>query len=120
MTVKYVLLLYGAENAGPAAGSPDAEAEMGKWFAVTEEMEKAGVMRGGEALHPVATATTLRIRDGETAMTDGPFAETKEMLGGYYLIEVPDLDAAAAWAAKMPNAPYGSIEIRAVMEFDSQ
>ena len=116
--MKYMLLLYNAPDAGPAEGSPEAEAEMGQWFGVTEEMQKAGVLVDGHALQPTTTATTLRVRDRETVLTDGPFAETKELLGGYYLIDVPDLDAAAEWAAKMPLAPYGSVEIRPIMEFD--
>jgi hypothetical protein len=117
--MKYLLLLYRDPGAGPAQGSPEAEKEMGRWFGVTEEMQKAGVMLGGEALQPVQTATTLRARNGETALTDGPFAETKEILVGFYFIDVPDLDAATEWAAKMPNAVYGSVEIRPVMEFDA-
>jgi hypothetical protein len=117
--MKYMLLLYSAPDAGPAQGTPEAEAEMGKWFAVTEEMGKAGVMVAGEALQPVETATTLRSPDGSPVLTDGPFAETKEILGGYYLLEVPDFDTAAEWGAKMPNAPYGSVEIRPIMEFDT-
>lgn len=116
--MKYILLLYQAPDAGPAEGSPEAEAEMGRWFGVTEEMQNAGVMRAGDALQPTTTATTVRVRDGETVLSDGPFAETKEVLGGYYLIDVPDLDAATEWAAKMPLAPYGSVEVRALMEFD--
>src|SRR5688572_15576252 len=114
----YILSLYSAPDAGPNPESPEGEAQMGRWFAVTEEMEKAGVLLAGDALQPVTTATTLRERDGEVLLTDGPFAETKELLGGYYLIDVPDLDAAAKWAAKMPLAPYGSVEIRPIMEFD--
>ena len=116
--MKYILLLYSAPDAGPAQDSPEAQDEMGRWFGVTEEMGKAGVLVAGDALQPTATATTLRERDGEVVLTDGPFAETKEILGGYYLIDVPDLDEAAKWAAKMPLAPYGSVEIRPVMEFD--
>jgi hypothetical protein len=113
-----MLLLYSAPDAGPDQGTPEAEAEMGRWFAVSEAMNKAGILAGGDALHPTETATTLRVRDGDAVLTDGPFAETKEVLVGYYLIDVADLDAASAWAAKMPLAPYGSVEIRALMEFD--
>ena len=116
--MKYLLLLYSAPGSGPAPESPEMQTQMGRWFAVTDELEKAGVLVAGDALQPVETATTLRERDGEVLLTDGPFAETKETLGGYYLIDVPDLDAAAGWAAKMPLAPYGSVEIRPVMEFD--
>jgi hypothetical protein len=116
--MKYMLLLYSAPDAGPAQGSSEAEAEMGRWFAVTEEMGKAGVLVAGDALQPADTATTLRSPDGSPVLTDGPFAETREILGGYYLLDVPDFDTAAEWAAKMPLAPYGSVEIRPVMEFD--
>ena len=116
--MKYILLLYSAPDAGPDPESPEGQAQMGRWFGVTEEMGQAGVLVAGDALQPTTTATTLRERDGEVVLTDGPFAETKEILGGYYLIDVPDLDAATEWAAKMPLAPYGSVEIRPVMEFD--
>jgi hypothetical protein len=106
--MKYVLLLYSAPGSGPSPESPE----------MRDQMDKAGVLVAGDALQPVETATTLRERDGDVLLTDGPFAETKETLGGYYLIDVPDLDAASEWAAKMPLAPYGSVEIRPVMEFD--
>ena len=116
--MKYMLLLYSAPEAGPDPETPEGQENMGRWFTVTEEMGKAGVLVAGEALHPTETATTLRERDREVVLTDGPFAETKEHLGGFYLIDVPDLDAATEWAAKMPLAPYGSVEVRAVQEFD--
>lgn len=111
--MKYMLLIYENENSPP----PD-DAEMGKWFAVSEAMQKAGVMLAGDALVPTSSATTVRVKSGDTVATDGPFAETREQLGGYYLIDVPDLDAAIEWAAKMPNAHKGSIEVRPVMVFD--
>jgi hypothetical protein len=117
--MKYMLLLYSAPDAGPAQGSPEAQAQMGRWFAVTEEMGKAGVLVAGDALQPVETATTLRAPNGSPVLSDGPFAETKETLGGYYVLDVPDFDTAAEWAAKMPLAPYGSVEIRPVMEFEA-
>jgi hypothetical protein len=116
--MKYMLLLYSAPDSGPRPDSPEGEAQMGRWFAVTDEMEKAGVLVAGDALQPASTATTVRVREGDTVLTDGPFAETKELLGGYYLIDVPDLDAATEWAAKMPLAPYGSVEVRSLLEFD--
>jgi hypothetical protein len=75
-------------------------------------------MLGGDALHPVSTATTVRVREGKTLTTDGPFAETREQLGGYYLINAENLDEAILWAAKIPSAAYGSIEVRPVMVFD--
>ena len=108
--MRYLLLIYENENNDPG--------ELQPWFAYTEEMSNGGVMLGGDALHPTSSATTVRVKNGETITTDGPFAETREQLGGYYLIDVPDLDAAIHWAAKMPNANRASIEVRPVMEFD--
>ena len=78
----------------------------------TQELMNSGCMKGGSELAPIANASTVRVRNGKTVTTDGPFAETKEQLGGYYVIDVPDLDAAINWAAKIPSAPFGSIEIR--------
>ena len=114
--MRYMLLLYSAEDAGPTPGSDEHAAEMNDWFAVTEEMRQAGVLLGGEPLQGLDTATTVQIRDGEVLSTDGPFAETKEVLGGFYMLDLPNLDAAQEWAAKIPSAPYGSIEIRPIME----
>ena len=111
--MRYLLLIYENENNPP----PD-DAEMAKWFEVTEAMRKAGVHLAGEALHPTSSATTVRVKSGDAVATDGPFAETREQLGGFYMIDVSDLDAAIEWAAKMPNAHRGSIEVRPVMEFD--
>jgi hypothetical protein len=88
--------------------------------AYTEELQKAGALRAGDALQDVSTATTVRLQDGERMLTDGPFAETKEVLGGYYLVDVPDLDSAIEWAAKMPNLGYGSVEVRPIMEIPPQ
>lgn len=111
--MKYMLLIYGDESQ-----DSNDPADLQKWFDVTEKMGKAGVMLAGDALLPTTSATTLRIRNGETVTTDGPFAETREQLGGYYLLECDDLDQALEWAAKLPNAPTGSVEVRPVMEFD--
>ena len=108
--MRYMLLIYENENNDPGDIQP--------WFDYTEDMQKAGVMKAGDALQPTTTATTVRVRNGETVATDGPFAETREQLGGYYLVECDDLDEAIEWAAKMPNADRGSIEVRPVMEFD--
>jgi hypothetical protein len=77
---------------------------------------QAGVLVGGEALEPSSTATTVRVRDGETLLTDGPFAETKEIIGGYYILDCPDLDTAIHWAAQIPGAKTGSVEVRPIME----
>jgi hypothetical protein len=90
---------------------------MAAYYAFTNDSRAAGVNRGGEALQPTSTATTVRVRDGKTVTTDGPFAETKEQLGGYYLFECKDLDEAIQWAAKIPGAKFGSIEVRPIWEF---
>lgn len=118
--MKYMLLLYSAEDAGPTPGSPEAAAEMKEWFAYSEALASAGAMVSGEPLQGADTATTVRVRDGERVTTDGPFAETKEVLGGFYLIDVDDLDAALEWAAQVPLAPYGSVEVRPLMELPPQ
>lgn len=115
-TMKCMLLLYSEPTAGPQTDEEMA-AEMPLWFAYTEALETAGVLLGGEALQPTETATTVQVRDGATAHTDGPFAETKEILGGFYMLEVDNLDAALEWGAKAPCAPYGSVEVRPIMEF---
>lgn len=114
--MNYMLLLYSASDAGPAIGSPEQAAEMPKWFEFSNALVEAGAMVAGDPLHGIDTATTVRERNGEILTTDGPFAETKEILGGYYIIDVPDLDAAREWAAKVPLVGYGSVEIRPIME----
>ena len=114
--MRYMLLLYSAPDSGPAQGSPEQAAEMQQWFAYTEELQQAGALIGGEPLHGIDTATTVQIRDGKTVTTDGPFAETKETLGGYYMIDVDTLDEALEWAGKVPLAPYGSVEVRPILE----
>ena len=113
---QYMLLIYSPSDARPSP--EEAQAEMPKWIEYTNALQKSGALVAGDALESVETATTVRVRDGETLISDGPFAETKEALGGYYLIDVPDLDAALEWAAKVPNVGYGSIEVRPVMVFD--
>jgi hypothetical protein len=112
---QYMMLIYTPTEGGP---SPEQlQAEHPRWNAYTQALADAGVMVAGDALEGIDTATTVRERGGETVLTDGPFAETKEILGGYYLIDVPDLDAALKWAARIPSAPYGSVEVRPVMVF---
>ena len=90
---------------------------MAEYMIYTEDLNKSGKMVAGEALQPIATATTVRIRDGKTQTTDCPFAETQEQLGGVYLIEAKDLDDAIAWGAKIPGAKWGSIEARPIIDF---
>ena len=114
---QYMLLIY-----GPSGRTPTPEemaAEMPRWTSYTEGLQAAGVLRAGDALHGAESATTVRVRDGETQFTDGPFAETKETLGGYYLIECPDLDTALGHASRMPNIAYGSVEVRPVVDFSA-
>jgi hypothetical protein len=112
---QYMFLVYTPSD---APESPEAGAEMlPKWNAYTESLREAGVLLAGDALQGLETATTVRVRGGETQITDGPFAETKEYLGGYYLVDCPDLDAALGHAARMPNADSGSTEVRPVVVF---
>ncbi len=114
--MRYMLLLYSADDAGPTPGTPEHAAEMQEWFAYTQQLQEAGALISGEPLHGTDTATTVQIRDGKTLSTDGPFAETKETLGGFYMIDVDNIDQATEWAAKIPLAPYGSVEVRPIME----
>jgi hypothetical protein len=114
--MKYMLLIYGDAKAGPQPGSAEFGAYMAGYGKATDAYEKAGVMRGGEALNDPSTATTVRVRNGKPGLTDGPFAETKEMLGGYYILDCPDLDAAIRYAAMIPDAATGAVEIRPVMD----
>ena len=115
--MRYLCLIY-AEEAIQERMTPEEQGALfGAYGAFTEELEKSGSMLGGEALQPTATATTVQLRNGNTVTIDGPFAETKEQLGGFYMIEAKDLDEAVAWAAKIPSAAVGSIEVRPIMEF---
>ncbi|HJZ60712.1 MAG TPA: YciI family protein [Miltoncostaeaceae bacterium] len=116
--MKYMMLIYGQEGGFGDMPEDQQQAVLKSWFDYTENMEKAGVLVAGDALQPTASATSVRVRDGKTLTTDGPFAETKEQLGGYYLMEVPSLDEALDWAARCPGAPFGTIEVRPVMTFD--
>jgi hypothetical protein len=117
--MRYLLLIYGDE-AGWAGRTPqEQEAEMGAWNEYTQWLTDKGWMLGGEALVSTQEATTVRVRDGKTLTTDGPFAETKEQLGGYYLIECDNLDLAIEAASKIPSLDRGSLEIRPILEFGS-
>jgi hypothetical protein len=117
IAMKYLLLIYSDEKADANMSKEEIDAWMGEYWAYTEAMQKAGVSLGGDALQPTATATTVRVKDGKKVTTHGPFAETKEQLGGYYLLNCNNLDEAIDWAAKCPGARVGSIEVRPVMEF---
>src|SRR5206468_2043149 len=95
-------------------------AEMPRWSAYTQDLQDAGIMKAGDALHGADSATTVRVREAETQLLDGPFAETKEILAGYYAIDAPDLDTALKYAARMPNITYGSVEVRPVVDFSGR
>lgn len=110
--MKYMLLLRHEPTAGPAEGTPEFDAEMVKWGEVMGEIAQTGAMVAAHGLDTEATATTVRIRNDEALISDGPFAETKEAFFSYIIIDVADLDAALSWAKKMPNATYGSVEVR--------
>jgi hypothetical protein len=116
--MKYAFTIYGDESQRESATAEQREEMSKAYAALTQEMEEKGVMVAGEGLYPTATATTVRVRDGERDVTDGPFAETKEALGGFYVLDVKDLDEAIEWAAKIPGSQVGSIEVRPVMVFD--
>jgi hypothetical protein len=113
--MQYMLMIVGDEDIVAKAHAEDMQNLMGAFMAYTKAMKEAGVMLGGDPLQPVTTATTVRVRDGKTQVLDGPFAESREQLGGYYLIDVPDLDTALSWAERCPGAKYGAIEVRPVM-----
>ena len=116
--MKYMILIYSDPALEPAYGTPEFDAMMGGFFAANDKMKADGVLVAGEALKGIETATSLRIRGGKAETMDGPFAETKEHLGGYYVIEVPDLDAALKYAALLPSATFGTIEVRPLMDYN--
>ncbi len=110
--MQYMILIYGDEKAWAGLPEDEMNAAFAAYMQYSKDLAAAGVMRGGASLQPIATATTVRVRGGKPATTDGPFAETKEQLGGYYIVEVPNLDQAIKWAAKCPGAAHGSVEVR--------
>ena len=115
--MKYLCLIYDDETQMNAMPKGEADAFMGAYFAFTQGIRESGHLIAGEALHPVQTATTVRIRDGRLSTTDGPYAETREQLGGFYLVEARDLNEALQIAARIPSAHTGSIEVRPVVDF---
>jgi hypothetical protein len=113
--MQYLLLIYEGEKRFSSLAKSDLDAEMAEYRAFGKEFSSA--IQGGNALQPTSAATTVRVRNGKRLTTDGPFAETKEQLGGYYLVEARDLDAAIAMAAQIPGARFGSVEVRPIMKF---
>jgi hypothetical protein len=116
--VQYMLLIYGDQSQRGSMSEEEMGQIMQAYGTFTQELQDSGAMVAGDGLQPVDTATTVRVRNDETLTTDGPFAETKEQLGGYYLVDVGSLDEALEWAAKIPGARHGSVEVRPVMVFD--
>jgi hypothetical protein len=112
--MQFLALIYAGEDQDDV----DIETLMAQYQVFDEQLKAAGILLGGNALEAISTATSVRVRNGQSELTDGPFAETKEQLGGYYLLECKDLDEALEWAAKIPSARYGTIEVRPVMVFD--
>lgn len=113
----YMLLIYNDPRREPTYGTPAFQEMMAGYLAANERMKADGVLRSGEGLKGVETATSLRVSGGKVETMDGPFAETREHLGGYYVIDVPDLDAALTCAALIPSARYGTIEVRPLMDY---
>jgi hypothetical protein len=113
-TMQYMLLIYGTETTTTPVPKEAITQMSAGYAAYTQAMKKAGVWLGGERLKPTQLATSVRVSDGKTNVLDGPYADTKEQLGGYYLIEAPDMDAAIAWAARCPAASTGTMEVRPI------
>ena len=118
--MKYLCLIYDDEKSMAEMSPSDGQAFMGEYMAFTDSIRGSGQYVAGEALQPVSSATTVRIRNGQVSTTDGPFAETREQLGGFYLIEARDLNDAIQVAGRIPSARTGSIEVRPVVDFSKQ
>jgi hypothetical protein len=109
--MKYMLLMFANESAGPKTRE-ELEAAGPQWYGLLQELQSAGVLVDNNGVAPGSSATTVRVRDGKSMITDGPFAETHEQVGGYFVLDCENLDEALGWAAKIPTASYGSIEVR--------
>lgn len=112
--MQYLLMLYADESGWSKMTPAEQEQAMGAYHAYTEALKKADVLLGSNRLQPISAATTVRVANGKTQVLNGPYADSKEQLGGYYLINAPDLDAAISWAARCPGAGHGSVEVRPV------
>jgi hypothetical protein len=110
--MQYLLILYSNESGWSNMTPAEQEQTMGAYNAYTEALKKAGALAGSNRLQPISSATTVRAANGKTQVLNGPYADSKEQLGGYYLIDVPDLDAAISWAARCPGASHGTVEVR--------
>ena len=117
--MKYLCLIYGEEARQATYSKEQGDAMHGEYMTFTDDIRKSGHMLGGEGLQPTHTATTVRVRNGKVSTTDGPFAETKEQLGGFYLLEAKDLNDAIQVASRIPGAKFGSIEVRPIRVFDN-
>jgi hypothetical protein len=115
--MKYICLIYDQESTWATMSKEETDGMMGEYFTLTDDVRRMGKYLAGEALQPVHTATTIRIRNGKMTTTDGPFAETKEQLGGFYLVEAGDLNEAIQIAARIPSVRIGSVEIRPIVDF---
>jgi hypothetical protein len=115
--VQYMLLIYDDQAIWDSMPEEERNSVMQEYFSYTEDLKKAGKYVAADALQPTETAKTIQVREGSTMTTDGPFAETKEQLGGYYLVDVDSEEEALEWAAKIPSARYGKIEVRPVVVF---
>jgi hypothetical protein len=118
--MKYLCLIYENEKQWESLPPAEADAIMNEYFKFTDDIRKSGKYVAGEALQPTVTATTVRVRNGKVSSTDGPFAETKEQLGGFYVVEAKDLNEAIQIASRIPSARFGSIEVRPVMDFSQE
>lgn len=114
--MKYIALIYGPEGTGPEPGTPEFESYMERWTSADRAFKDAGVYAGGEALEPSSTATRVRVRGGKTETMDGPFAETKEQLGGFYVFDCENLDDAIKYAAMIPVDETDTLEVRPLMD----
>jgi hypothetical protein len=116
--MRYLLLIYGDETAYANMSEEELQADMQKWWEYDTAIKESGASPGGEALQPTATATSVRDDNGSPLVTDGPFAETREQLGGYYLLDVENLDEAIKWAHRCAAINHGTIELRPIQEFE--
>ena len=117
--MKYLCTIYGDESQWGDVTPEEMSEVMKAYFTFSEDAQKAGVLVAGEGLERTSAATTVRVRNGERVLSDGPFAETKEQLGGFYLLDCKDLDEALGWAAKIPGAQQGAVEVRPVMDYEA-